>query len=210
MITSALDPVLSSFRHHPLVRYLSLFYAVVWIVCAFSPLYRFDWLLENLLIFITIPWLAFEFSRRPLSDVSYILIIAFLTLHTIGSHYTYAEVPVGFWLQEALSLSRNHYDRIVHFACGLLLAYPIRETFHRHSDMGPVLSGFVTFTVIAAASAVYEIIEMIVAALVSPDAAMAFLGVQGDVFDAQKDSALAIGGGLLTLMLTRRHFKNRV
>lgn len=206
MISTVTTSPLPAFARRRLVHVLIALYTLLWAVCAVAPLHRFDWLLENLLVFIAVPLLAHEIRTRPLSDLSYILIAVFLGMHTVGSHYTYAEVPLGTWLQDLLSMTRNHYDRVVHFGCGLLIVYPVREAFDRYAGMGAALSGFIAFMVIASASVIYEIIEMIVAAIVSPDSAMAFLGVQGDLFDAQKDSALAVFGALIGIMLSHRQF----
>ena len=195
------------FRHNRLLQGLATLFAIIWLVGAISPLYRFDWFLENLLVFVAVGLLGYFYRIRPLSDLSYILITIFLVLHTVGSHYTYSEVPLGFWLQDALSLDRNHFDRIIHFGFGILIFYPVREVLFRYSGAGLRLSGFAAFTVIATSSVVYEIIEWIVAIIVSPEAAMAYLGTQGDMFDAQKDSVLAIAGAYFGLVLTRRFIK---
>jgi len=101
--------------------------AVVWVYAAIEPFSRRDWLLENLLVFFYCGLLAFTYRRFRFSTLSYLLFTVFMSLHLVGSHYTYAEVPFGFWLQDALGLARNHYDRIVHFSFGLLIAYPLRE-----------------------------------------------------------------------------------
>jgi len=207
MITLAAHDDKRPFRQRRLLHGMIVAYTVLWGVCAFSPWHRSDWLLENLLVFISVPLIVYEFTRRPLSDLSYVFIFTFFCLHAVGAHYTYAEVPLGAWLQGELGLGRNHYDRVVHFSFGLLLAYPVREVTLRYARAGIGLSGFIAFTVIAASSAVYEVIEMLAAMTVSPETAFAYLGVQGDVFDAQKDTALAIVGCIFALMLSRRHFR---
>ena len=207
MISTAANKITPSFRQNRPLQALAALFAIVWAACAIAPENRFDWLLENLLVFAAVGLLGFFYRTRPLSDLSYALIVLFLLLHAVGAHYTYSKVPLGFWIQDWLSLDRNHFDRVVHFGFGLLLLYPVRETLVRYAGASPPLSAFAAFTVIATASVVYEIIEWIVAVLLSPDAAMAFLGTQGDVFDAQKDSVLAIAGSALGLVLTGRHFK---
>lgn len=181
--------------------------ALVWLVAAVEPLNRFDWLLENLLVFATVGLLGALYTSRQLSDMSYILIALFLVLHIVGSHYNYSMTPAGFWLQDALSFERNHYDRAIHFAFGALLIYPVYEILIRFAGAGRWLSRFTAFTVIGTLSVVYEVIEWIVAIVVSPEAAMAYLGTQGDEFDAQKDSALALVGAIFGLLLTRQYFR---
>src|SRR5205807_2168892 len=91
-------------------------YVVFWIVLAIRPSDRGDWFLENLLIFISVAVLGITYRRFQFSNSSYALILIFLAFHTVGAHYTYAKVPAGFWLQDWLHLSRNHYDRVIHFA----------------------------------------------------------------------------------------------
>lgn len=172
-------------------------YAVIWVVAAIAPHNRFDWLLENLLVFLWVGLLLASRRAVPLSNLSYGLIAAFLTLHTIGSHYTYSLTPIGFWIQDLLALERNHYDRVVHFCFGLLLAYPLFEALSRVLQGRTAWLHAMTLSVILAFSNLYEIIEWAAAEVIEPEAALAFLGTQGDVFDAQKDAGLAlIGGGI--------------
>lgn len=207
MLTTASDQVIRPFRHNKLLQGLAALFAIVWLVGAVAPVNRFDWFLENLLVFVAVGMLGHFYRTRPLSDLSYALIFIFLVLHTVGAHYTYSKVPLGFWLQDALTFERNHFDRVIHFGFGVLIFYPVREVLFRYSGAGLRLSGFAAFTVIATSSVVYEIIEWIVAVIVSPEAAMAYLGTQGDAFDAQKDSVLAIAGVFFGLVLTRRFIK---
>lgn len=206
MITNAASPVTPNFRTNRLLQGLLVLFGAAWLAAAIAPHDRFDWLLENLLVFAGVGFLAHYYRSHPLSDLSYAFLLAFLLLHLLGTHYTYSKVPAGLWLQEILSQDRNHFDRLVHFSFGLLLAYPLREWLVRYTGAGRGLSAFTTFAVIAAASAVYETMEWAVAIIVSPEAAMAYLGTQGDVFDAQKDATLAMVGGLLGLQFKRGHF----
>ncbi len=103
-----------------------------------------------------------------------------MSLHAVGGHYTYAEVPFGYWLKDAFHLGRNHFDRIVHFSFGLLMAYPIREVFLRVASSRGFWAYYLPLDVTLAFSAVYEIIEMIVAKIATPGAGDAYLGTQGD------------------------------
>jgi len=185
-------------------------YAIFWAALAIAPFDRFDWFLENLLVFATVPFLIRAYRRRPLSDVSYILIVLFYCLHTIGSHYTYSEVPIGYWVRDLLGLARNHYDRVVHFSFGLLLCYPLQEVVAR--TMRPLgnWSLAIAVMVVCTCSLTYETMEWIVAAIVDPEAGLAFLGTQGDVFDAEKDSALAALGAIITASTTLYFRKRRI
>ncbi len=204
MIGTAKDGVIVPFHRNRLLQVLTAALSAAWLAAAIAPENRFDWLLENLLVFIGVGLLGAFYRTRPLSDLSYILIAAFLALHVLGAHYTYSQAPLGFWLQDAFGQDRNHFDRLVHLGFGILIVYPVREALLRYTGAGRGLSGFAAFTVIAASSLIYETIEWAAAIIISPDAAMAFLGTQGDVFDAQKDSTLAVAGALLGLLATRR------
>ncbi len=209
MISTATDRVLVPFPRNRPLQGLTAVYALAWLAAAVAPLNRFDWFLENLLVLLGVGLLGYFYRTRPLSDLSYILIAAVLILHALGAHYTYSKVPPGFWLQDFLGQERNHFDRFVHLSFGLLIVFPVREILLRYTGAGRGLSGFAAFTVIATSSLVYETIEWVAALIIRPEAAMAFLGTQGDVFDAQKDSTLAVAGALLGLALTRRYFKAR-
>lgn len=176
-------------------------YAVIWAVTAIAPLDRFDWFLENLLVFALIAILAGIDRRYRLSAPSYVLLLMFLSLHAMGAHYTYSETPLGYWIQDLFGLARNHYDRIVHFSFGVLASMPIRDLIARTTHTKPGATYAFTFAAVMTFSATYEIIEWVVAEIVSPDAAMAYLGTQGDVFDAQKDSVLAAAGSVLGIAI---------
>ncbi len=181
---------------------LLLCYGLLWTWLAIGPVNRRDWLLENLLAFALVLLLTLTYRRFQLSTLSYCLMTFFMTLHAVGAHYTYAEVPLGFWLQDLWSLSRNPFDRIVHFAYGALLAYPVREILMRLAGVRGLWSYSLSASSILAQSGLFEIIESIVAALVSPDLGNAYLGTQGDEWDAQKDMAAALGGAALAMVFT--------
>ena len=187
------------FRHNWPLQAMAAGCALLWVVAAVEPYDRFDWFLENLLVFVGLGILVASYRVLPLSNLSYGLIALFAVLHIVGSHYTYSMTPVGFWLQEALDLERNHYDRVVHFCFGLLLVNPLREILERSLNAPGFWSFVLAFALVLAVSNLYETIEWCAAEVVSPEAAMAFLGTQGDVFDAQKDAALAGLGAIVGL-----------
>jgi len=194
---TASEPVKPDFKRNHLLHFLLVLYLALWAALAISPLDRSDWLLENLLVFVFVGGLAATYRRLPLSDLSYVLIALFLALHAVGAHYTYAKVPLGFWLKDAFDLSRNHFDRIVHFSFGLLLGYPIRETLLRIIKTSHVWIFFLAFQVVLAWSGLFELLESWVAQIVSPELGAAYLGTQGDSWDAQSDmTAALIGAGL--------------
>ena len=202
MISTSTTHIRTRFREHRLLQVLAGVYAVVWIVTSITPLDRHDWLLENMLVFAAVAILIGTYRVFPLSDLSYLLITVFLTLHAIGAHYTYSEVPVGFWIQRTFGFARNPFDRIVHFSFGLLMAYPIREVFLRVANARGFWAYYLPLDVTLAFSALYEIMEMVVATMVAPGTGDAWLGTQGDVWDAQKDMGLAALGALICMCVT--------
>ena len=133
-------------------------------------------------------------SRRLLLHV---LMTAFRMLHAIGAHYTYAEVPFGFWLQHSFGLSRNPFDRLVHFAYGLLLIYPLRDLLMRLAGVKGFWSYYLPVSGMLAQSGLFELIEGAVAQMVNPELGTAYLGAQGDEWDAQKDMMAALTGAMM-------------
>jgi putative membrane protein len=146
----------------------------------------------------------------PLSGISYTCILVFLCLHTIGAHYTYAEVPydaafqsiTGHSFDAMMGWKRNNYDRLVHFSYGLLLAYPIRELFLRVAKVRGFWGYFMPLDLTMSTSMLYELIEWLSAVAFGGDLGAAFLGSQGDEWDAQKDMALASLGALIAMVIT--------
>jgi len=186
-------------RDNRFLQWLLLWLIGLWIVTAIEPFDRRDWLLENLLVFIYGALLVVSYRRFTFSNLSYGLFGLFLSLHLVGAHYTYSETPFGFWLQDLMDLSRNHYDRIVHFAFGLLLAYPLRELLTRAAGVKREWSYLLTTVTVLGFSGFYEALEGIVAVIVSPELGAAYLGTQGDEWDAQKDTALAFAGCIVAM-----------
>jgi putative membrane protein len=172
-------------------------YIALWIALAIRPLDRGDWLLENVLIFATAAVLVPTYWRFRLSNLSYALILIFLVSHTIGAHYTYAKVPIGFWVKDWLHLERNHYDRAIHFSFGFLLLYPMRELLIRSAHAYRYWATWLAVAALCALSSFFEIIEAVVAQIVAPDLGIAYLGTQGDVWDAQKDMGAAFVGAVI-------------
>lgn len=190
-----------TFRNHRLHQGLLGWYLLLWGFLAVSPVDRKDWLIENLLAFLFVGLLAATYRTFPLSDASYVLITIFMSLHAIGAHYTYAQVPLGFWLKDLLDLSRNHFDRIVHFAFGLLLAYPIREVLLRRAGVRGAWGYVLPVLAVMACSDFFEVLESWVAQIVSPELGAIYLGTQGDVWDAQKDTTAASAGAILSVLV---------
>ena len=189
---------------------LLIAFAIYWALLAIAPYDRQDWLLENALTFMFVPVIVVSYWVLPLSRISYFFIFVFMCLHSLGAHYTYSEVPYDAWTQslfgtsinDAFGWQRNHFNRLVHFSYGLLLAYPAREIFFRLASARGFWSYFLPLDIVMSTSMIFELIEWAVAEIVGGDLGIAYLGTQGDVWDAHKDMALASLGALLTMSVT--------
>ena len=188
-------------------RTLLILFGIWWLAWAYKPILFSDWVLENVLTVLTVGTLAFTRRRFPLSNISYTLFFVFLVIHTVGAHYSYSEVPYGQWSQavlgtgidEMFGFERNHYDRLVHFSFGLLLSYPIREYALRIVAVRGFWGYWLPLDVTMSFSLAYELIEWGAAVVFGGELGQAFLGTQGDVWDAQKDMGLATLGAVITM-----------
>ena len=157
-----------------------------------------------------VPVLALSYRAFRFSRVSYALIFLFLSLHQVGAHYTYSLVPYDAWSQRvfgfspdsAIGAERNHYDRVVHFAYGLLMAYPIREVFLRIVAVRGFWGYFLPLDLTMSSSMVFELIEWAVADWFGGNLGHEYLGAQGDIWDAHKDMALATFGAVVAMAST--------
>ncbi len=179
---------------------------VVLVLSGIGPYDRTTWLMEVFPVILAAPVLVATARRFPLTPLAYRLIFLHAVILMVGGHYTYARVPLGFWLQDALDLARNHYDRIGHFVQGFVPAIIAREILLRRSPLKP--GKWLFFLVVAVClgiSASYELVEW-AAAVIGGSAAEEFLGTQGDVWDTQWDMFMALLGALSALLLlSRRH-----
>lgn len=184
-------------------------FLVVAVALGIAPRYRQDWLMENVLVLLALPALVLGFRRLRFSDASYAALFAFLLLHEIGAHYTYSEVPwdrwfaalAGFSLDAALGLSRNHFDRAIHFAWGLLVTPAMVELVAARTTSPGLWRYLVPVSLMTASSALYELFEWAAAVCFGGDLGVAYLGTQGDPWDAQKDMLLALLGSLSAVVL---------
>ena len=180
---------------------LTLLFAIAWIWAAINPLHPDDWILENVLVVLFVPFVFWASRYFVFSNTSYVLVTVFMILHVIGSHYTYAEVPFGVNLGEWIGAERNMYDRLVHLLFGVVFTYPLFEYLQKKVQVKGFLVYFVSFMTVSAFAGFYEVIEWIAASVVDPEAGATFLGTQGDIWDAQKDMALAIVGSFVVLCI---------
>lgn len=183
---------------------IMLIVAVVFVWSAIRPHDYFTWILEVFPAIIGVSVLAATYRNFKFTTVVYVLIGAHAIILMIGGHYTYAEVPLFNWIRDEFALNRNHYDRVGHFAQGFVPALIAREVLLRKS---PLRRGrwlfFIVVSICLAFSALYELFEWSVSAATG-SAGDAFLGTQGDVFDTQKDMAMALVGAITSLLLLSR------
>lgn len=189
------------------VKGLGWLFLLIWGVLALHPLHRQDWVLENLLVLAAVPVARAAWRRRLFSTPAWTLLFLFMVLHQIGAHYTYSEVPYDRWwrwltgdsFNALFGWQRNHFDRLAHFLYGVLLALPFRETVQGLFGARGFWSYLLPLDFVLSTSVFYELVEWLAASVLGGDAGMAYLGTQGDLWDAQKDMALAGFGALLTL-----------
>ncbi|HEX2055414.1 MAG TPA: DUF2238 domain-containing protein [Nitrospiraceae bacterium] len=186
----------------PLIaKLLLVWYVTLFLFMGIAPVDPKIWWGANVLPIVFVAALVLTYRRFPLSTVSYVLISVWLTLHTIAVHYTYPKVPLGFWLDRWFDFHRNHFDRIVHFAFGLVFTLPLEEIFRRIGKVKGWLLPYLVVMTILGFSAFWEIIEAWVGQIAHPDVERALVGHQGDVWDPQRDMAAALYGSLLSVGL---------
>lgn len=182
---------------------LTIFFAVlVW--SAIQPHDGFTWFLEVLPVIVGLPVLFYTYQQFPLSRLLYVFILIHAIILMIGGHYTYAEVPAFDWLRDAYSLDRNYYDRVGHFAQGFVPALIAREILIRKFVVNqPRWLFFIVCCIALSVSAFYELIEWWVA-VGTGEAAEAFLGTQGDVWDTQWDMFIAFVGAMVAQIFFKK------
>lgn len=196
-------------RHLTYLRALTILFSIEWIILAIAPYKREVWACENILVLLAVNVLALSYKAFSFSRVSYTCIFLFLCLHEIGAHYTYVQVPYdawgeslfGFSINSLLGLERNHFDRIVHFSYGFLIAYPMREVFIRIVNVRGFWGYFFPLDITMSSSMVFELFEWLIAVTFAGDVGIAYLGAQGDIWDAQKDMLSASLGATLSISL---------
>jgi len=181
-------------------------YVVVWIIMAINPKHPQDWLLENVLVFLFFPFIVWMDKRHNYSLLSIILLLIFASLHSLGSHYTYAEMEHFNAITQFFGFERNHFDRLVHFLFGLLLFRILFEMIT--PGIATVKTALIyTFTMIISISALYEIVEWFAVIIFHPGLGTAFLGTQGDIWDAQHDMLVAAIGALINMAFYKNYKK---
>jgi len=194
-----------------LPRLLLSVYLLIWTALAIDPRYRQDWALENLLVAIALPLFVARFRHLRFTNGAYLSLFVFFCIHAVGAHYTYAEVPYDEWaravsghsLNDLLGWNRNHYDRFVHFAYGLLMAPVAVQLLDRRAPQEGIWRWLLPILFLASHSVIYEVVEMVAALVFGGDLGTAYLGTQGDEWDAQKDMALALAGAAIAVTWLR-------
>ncbi|MBK8642234.1 MAG: DUF2238 domain-containing protein [Saprospiraceae bacterium] len=176
-------------------------FIIVWVNTYLGTTDLSNWFLENTLTVLSLIFLITSFKKYQFSDLTYLFICIYLCMHVYGSKYTYAENPLGYYLQDLLHTSRNQYDRIVHFSFGFLLAYPIRELFIQWLKYPKSAAWITPIEITLSIGGIYELIEWAVADIFFTEQGAAYLGTQGDVWDAQKDIFYAFTGAILASSL---------
>lgn len=179
------------------IRAICVLLPLVFAISGFNARLVADFWLENLVVFVALLILALEHRKFPLSSASWLTIFVFLCAHEYGAMYGYSDTPLGEWAKDWLHTTRNHYDRLVHFLYGVLITWPIIESNRNRGRRWPSLDALQW---ILATSALYEILEWLVASIVASDLAAEFVGAQGDAFDSPKDMAAAGLGSLLAVL----------
>lgn len=192
--------------HAQFLLRLGLLYLAVTVVSGISPRHPIDWWLEHIIVVIGVAILFGTSRYFVFSKTSYLFAFSFLCLHALGAHYTYSEVPYRDWWAALVGSpgdapdpsSRNHFDRAIHFLYGLLFARPFREAFYfALTPRRDFWSHFVVLSFVMASSLFYELLEWAAAVFYGGEDGLAFVGAQGDVWDAHKDMLLAVYGCLL-------------
>jgi putative membrane protein len=199
-LTTASNAPFRPFRENHLLHLLCLAMAAVIFITGYRPEKVFDWWLENATALTFLAVLALTYRRLPLSDLSYLLIFVYLSMHEWGAEYKYSDVPLGEWMKPWLHTTRNHYDRVMHFSYGLLLSYPMQEWFMRVVGVTSRWRYVLPVEMTLAFSACYEMLEAFAASVLTPERGEEFVGMQGDMWDSQKDMFMA-GLGAITAMI---------
>ena len=201
ILTTVSTATRTHFKQNRLLQFCLAIFLFFWIGTFINTTNKANWYTENTLVVLFLIGLFVSYKKFKFSDLSYSLITVYLLLHIYGAEYTYAENPFGYWLKDNLHLQRNHYDRIVHCSFGLLLAYPMRDYFKNHFQWPNWVCWVLPCEITLSFGAMYELIEWLVADIFFPAEGDAYLGTQGDIWDAQKDMGIAFTGAIIAMII---------
>ncbi|RXJ99819.1 hypothetical protein CRV02_10650 [Arcobacter sp. CECT 8989] len=180
-------------------------YILIWIILAINPKYPEDWFLENILVFLLFPFVLWSDIKYKFTLLSIFFLLIFASLHSLGAHFTYAQMEYFNVITQLFGFERNHFDRVVHFLFGLLVFRSLFEIVVIYSNsLKSAL--FFSFSLVVCIATIYELVEWFAAFTFYPELGMAFLGIQGDIWDAHKDTLLACIGALINIMFYK-HYK---
>ena len=189
---------MSLFNKKNYPKILLFLFLVFWVFIAISPWYREAWIAENILTVFFVGLLIFTYNKFRFSNLSYTLFFTILVLHTIGSYYTYTEMPLFDLLRDSFGLARNHYDRVVHFLFGILFFIPTYEFISKKFKVKGFWGLFLSFLMIIALKGTFEVFEYLYVILTKSEIiGQHYLGMQGDQWDTQKDIALGMLGSAM-------------
>ncbi|MAG78756.1 hypothetical protein CMI39_00660 [Candidatus Pacearchaeota archaeon] len=180
-------------------KILFVIFLIIWVFLAISPSYRGIWVAENILTILFVSLLVLTYRKFKFSNLSYTLFFILLILHTVGSHYSYTEMPLFNLIRDSLDLTRNHYDRLIHFLFGILFFIPTYEFISRKLRVKGFWGLFLAFFVVTSLKGIYEVLEYAyILVTKSETIGTYFLGMQGDQWDAQKDLFFGVIGSAFT------------
>lgn len=208
MLTAS-QPIKSEQAANQFLIGLCIAFGTFWITCFAGTADLINWYIENILVVMFVILMAATYRRFRFSMLSYLCFFIFLCLHTYGAKYAYADNVFGLWLQNKFHLWRNPYDRIVHTSFGLLMVYPIRDLFTRQLKLSAKIVWFLPIELILSLAGLFELVEWAIADVFFPAHGKSYVGTQGDVWDAQKDMVVALGGAIVATGLLLLVRKNR-
>lgn len=187
------------FAQNKPLKFMLFIFILFFGLMAISPTERSQWLAVSLPLILVILILIFTYKWFHFSNLSYLLMLVFFCLHTYAAHYTYEGTPFDHWLKTLFHTRRSYYDRVVHFFFGLFFAFPFYEILKSKVKLRGIWSIALPVAVVLSFSALFEILEMSVALVAGPGGEAKFVGMQGDIFDTQKDMALGLLGGVVSM-----------
>lgn len=187
------------FRKNHVLHGMMAAYFIVFIILSIKPVDKFEWWYESIIPIIAVVMLGFLYTKNRLSNWAYFCILTVLILHAIGAHYTYAACPVGTFISRLFGVHRNYFDRLVNFVFGVLISVPVLESIYYRLRIRYIGACMFSVIIILSIAAMYELFQMFSAMLLSNGHMNAVLGYQRDLWDSQKDMALAALGSLISM-----------
>jgi putative membrane protein len=200
MIKALLHPQPVNFANNKLLQLYCGGFLAIWVLTFAGTIDRINFFIENILVVAGVIVLTATYRRFKFSNLSYTCIFLFLLLHLYGAQYAYTANPLGAWLQQHLHFNRNPYDRIVHTAFGVLLAFPIRDLLKNKFGFGNRAAWILPAEMILSLAALFELVEWAVADIIFPAHGASYVATQGDVWDVQKDIFVAFAGAVAVLV----------